>query len=220
MPSATGTQATTKGTNDSKSPSYSFVSFVPFVVKPSVKHGTLEKARAMRLTHPDTLAGRARGLDRGLGLALAGTLGLLVAGWTWPMMTVSRFVWLQDEVSLLNATRALYAQGDWLLFGVLAVFAFLFPMAKLIAALWIFLIVDARRRSLIPALEVLDLLGRWSMLDVFVAALLVVAVQASLVSEVTLHAGLYLFTAAVVASIAATQRLRVLARRARDDVAP
>ena len=170
----------------------------------------------MRLTHPDTLAGRARGLDRLLGLALAGALALLVAGWTWPMMTVSRFVWLEDEVSLLNATRALYGQGDWLLFGVLAVFAFAFPVAKMLAALWIFLIVDARHRALPRVLDLLDVLGRWSMLDVFVAALLVVAVQASLVSEVTLHAGLYLFTAAVMLSIATTQRLRVLARRACD----
>ena len=173
----------------------------------------------MRLTHPDTLAGRARGLDRGLGLALAGALGLLVAGWTWPMMTVSRFVWLQDEVSLMNATLTLYDQGDWLLFAVLAVFAFAFPLVKLIAALWVFLIVDARHPGIARALDVLDLLGRWSMLDVFVAALLVVGVQASLVSEVTLHAGLYLFTAAVVLSIATTQRLRVLARRARDHTA-
>jgi paraquat-inducible protein A len=173
----------------------------------------------MRLTHPDTLAGQARGLDRLLGLALAGALGLLVAGWTWPMMTVSRFVWLEDQVSLWNATRALYEQGDWLLFGVLAVFAFLFPLAKLVAALWIFLIVDARQHDLSRALDVLDLLGRWSMLDVFIAALLVVAVQATLVSEVTLHAGLYLFTAAVLLSIAATQRLRALARRARERAA-
>ena len=124
----------------------------------------------MRLTHPDTLAGRARGLDRGLGLALAGALGLLVAGWTWPMMTVSRFVWLQDEVSLMNATLTLYDQGDWLLFAVLAVFAFAFPLVKLIAALWVFLIVDARHPGIARALDVLDLLGRWSMLDVFVAA--------------------------------------------------
>jgi paraquat-inducible protein A len=166
----------------------------------------------MRLTHPETLAGRARGLDRLVGPGLVAALGLLVAGWTWPMMTVRRFVWLQDQVSLLNATRTLYDQGNWLLFGVLAVFAFLFPLAKLIAGLWIFLIVDARQRSLTRALDLLDLLGRWSMLDVFVAALLVVAVQASLVSEVTLHAGLYLFTAAVLLSIAATQRLRALGR--------
>ncbi|MBK1697171.1 paraquat-inducible protein A [Rhodovibrio salinarum] len=170
----------------------------------------------MRLTHPETLAGRARGLDRLVGPALAGALGLLIAGWTWPMMTVSRFVWLEDEVSLLNATRALYGQGDWLLFGVLAVFAFAFPLVKLVAALWIFLIVDARGHALPRALDALDLLGRWSMLDVFVAALLVVAVQASLVSDVTLHAGLYLFTSAVVLSITATQRLRALARQARD----
>jgi paraquat-inducible protein A len=50
------------------------------------------------------------------------------------------------------------------------------------------------------------------MLDVFVAALLVVGVKASLIGEVTLHAGLYLFTAAVILSMLCTQRLRRLAR--------
>jgi paraquat-inducible protein A len=169
----------------------------------------------MRVVHRRALAATVRGADRWLGLALAGALGLLVLGWTWPMMTIHRLVWLEDQVSLLDATAQLYRQGDWLLFAALAVFAILFPLAKLLAALWIFLRADATRPGLDRALDWLDLLGRWSMLDVFVAALLVVGIKASLISEVTLHAGLYLFAAAVVLSIAATQRLRVLARRAR-----
>ena len=52
------------------------------------------------------------------------------------------------------------------------------------------------------------------MLDVFVVALLVVAIQGSLISDVVLHAGLYVFSAAVLLSIAAVQRMGVLARRA------
>ncbi len=55
------------------------------------------------------------------------------------------------------------------------------------------------------------------MLDVFVVALTIVAIQVSLVSDVTAHAGLYVFTAAVVLSMAGLRRLIVLARRAGDD---
>jgi paraquat-inducible protein A len=47
-----------------------------------------------------------------------------------------------------------------------------------------------------------------------VAALTIVAIQISIVSDVTTHAGLYVFTAAVVLSMAGVRRLVVLARRA------
>ncbi len=46
--------------------------------------------------------------------------------------------------------------------------------------------------------------GRWSMLDVFVVALIVVGV----------HAGVYVFTAAIVLSLLVVQRMTALARRA------
>lgn len=167
-----------------------------------------------RLHHPHALAAHARGLDRLLGPALLAALALLVAGWTAPLMTVSKLMLLDDHVSLLDTAVVLWRERDWLLFGVVALFALAFPLVKLIAALAVLLRVDARRPGLERALDLLDLLGRWSMLDVFVAALIVVAIKASLISEVTLHAGLYLFTAAVVLSIACTQRLRALARRA------
>ncbi len=166
-----------------------------------------------RLTHPEALAARARGPDRLIGPAILLALGLLVAGWTLPLMTVSKLVLLESRVSILDAALALWRGGDWLLFAVVALFAIAFPLAKLLAALAVWHRVPARAPRLERALDLLDLLGRWSMLDVFVAALLVVAIKASLISEVTLHAGLYAFTAAVLLSMLATQRLRALARR-------
>ena len=45
-------------------------------------------------------------------------------------------------------------------------------------------------------------LGKWSMVDVFVVALLVAAIQVSIITNVAIHAGIYLFTGAVLASIA------------------
>lgn len=167
-----------------------------------------------RLPHPNALLTRARGPDRLLAPGLLAALGLLVAGWTLPLMTVSKLMLLDQQVSLLDTALVLWRERDWLLFAAVALFALAFPLVKLLAALALLLTVDAGAPGLPRALDRLDWLGRWSMLDVFVAALLVVGIKASLISEVTLHAGLYLFTAAVVLSMVCTQRLRVLARRA------
>lgn len=167
------------------------------------------------IAHPNALAAQARGADRLIGPAILLALGLLAAGWTLPLMTVSKLVWLDERISLIDTALVLFGEGEWLLFAVVAVFAVVFPVVKLLAAAVIWFRLDARRARLERLLDGLDLLGRWSMLDVFVAALLVVALKASLVSDVTVHAGLYAFTAAVVLSIATTQRLRALARRVR-----
>ena len=51
------------------------------------------------------------------------------------------------------------------------------------------------------------------MLDVFVVALTVVAIEVSLIDEVTVHPGIYVFTAAIVLSLLVVQRMTALARR-------
>ncbi len=52
------------------------------------------------------------------------------------------------------------------------------------------------------------------MLDVFVVALIVVGVGTSLIDDVSVHAGVYVFTAAIVLSLLVVQRMTALARRA------
>ncbi len=52
------------------------------------------------------------------------------------------------------------------------------------------------------------------MLDVFVVALIVVGVRVSLIDDVSVHAGIYVFTAAIVLSLLVVQRMTALARRA------
>ena len=51
------------------------------------------------------------------------------------------------------------------------------------------------------------------MLDVFVVALIVVGVRTSLIDDVSVHAGVYVFTAAIVLSLLVVQRMTALARR-------
>jgi paraquat-inducible protein A len=76
------------------------------------------------------------------------------------------------------------------------------------------LIANTRGSDHARLLGWLETFGRCSMLDVFMVVLTIVAVEVSIISDVTTHAGLYVFTAAVVLSMAVIRRLVVLARRA------
>jgi paraquat-inducible protein A len=164
--------------------------------------------------HPNSLAARARGPDRLLGwlTLLAGLL--LALGWTLPIMTVEKLWFLSERVSILQGAGELWHHGDYFLFAVILVFSVIFPLLKLGLALYFWYQADSRGAALGRALGWIEQLGRWAMLDVFVVALLVVAIQASLISEVAMHSGIYVFTAAVLVSILTVQRMARLARQA------
>jgi paraquat-inducible protein A len=170
----------------------------------------------MPFVHPNSLAARTRGPDRLLGLALAAAVVLLAAGWVLPLMTVSKLLVLYDEVSILSGAARLWAGGYYVLFAVIVVFSVVFPAAKISLAGFMWLRLDLGRQGLPKALDIIDGLGRWSMLDVFVVALTVVAVEVSLVSDVAIHPGLYCFAGAVVISMATVRRMTRLARRRRE----
>jgi paraquat-inducible protein A len=62
--------------------------------------------------------------------------------------------------------------------------------------------VDALNPRAHRAVGLVGALGKWSMVDVFVVALLVAAIQVSIITNVEVHAGIYVFSASVLASIA------------------
>ena len=167
----------------------------------------------MSLRHPNSLAANIDGSDRWIGLVLVLAAVLLVAGWILPLMTVNRLLVLDDQVSILTSTWLLFREGHYFLFAVIAVFSIVFPALKLITAVFVWYRLDLAKPGLSRTLDLIDGLGRWSMLDVFVVALTVVAVEVSLVTDVALHPGLYCFTAAVVLSMIAVRRMTQRARK-------
>ena len=164
--------------------------------------------------HPRSLAATARGADRLLGPALAGIGIMLIAGWTLPIMTIHTLVFLDERLSIVDGALVLWEADEVFLCAVVVAFSIVFPTVKILGALWLWYGVDAGTANLGRALEWLEVLGRWSMLDVFLVALSVAALQVSLISDVTTHPGLYVFTAAVVLSMMTVRRLITLARRA------
>ena len=169
---------------------------------------------------PGSLAAAASGADRFLGwlILLAGLL--LVAGWTLPIMTVHRLLVLSDQVSVAESVWALWHDGSYFLCALIVLFSIVLPLLKITMALYLWYGAETRDPSLAQALGWMERIGRWSMLDVFVVAVGVVAVKLSLVSDVAVHAGIYLLFAGIVLSIVVVRRVAFLAARSAGGLGP
>ncbi len=154
-------------------------------------------------------------IDRHIGWWLLTSAGMLVAGWLLPVMTLRQLFVLRDEVSILGAIGRLLDGGEYVLFVIVFLFTVLFPVLKLAVAALVWHRLATPHDGLDRLLGWVEAFGRWSMLDVFVIALFVVVVKISAFSDVEIHAGLYVFAAAVLLSIVVVRRVVALARRRR-----
>lgn len=151
--------------------------------------------------HPNALALTRRGWW--LGPAMLLSLGLLVVAWFLPTMTVEKVPWIwSTKFSIWRVIGGLYADGEYFILAVIVLFSMVFPVVKLLAGLWVWARVDALSNGARRAVGFVGTLGKWSMVDVFVVALLVAAIQVSIITNVAIHSGIYVFTGAVLASIA------------------
>jgi paraquat-inducible protein A len=148
-----------------------------------------------------------------LGVALlALPFGLLL-----PTVTLSKVGGISESTfSVVTGILDLARSGNLFLALVIFVFSFLFPIVKL-TALWViwFRKMDSDSRE--RALHNLKVLGKWSMLDVFVVAVFVGAVQFGFLAKASPRFGLYLFSGAVLLSMVATF-LEFRLARVKDDV--
>jgi paraquat-inducible protein A len=151
--------------------------------------------------HPNALALTRRGFW--LGPAMGVALVLLVVAWFIPTMTVERVPWVwSTKFSIWRVVEGLYGDREYFICAIIVLFSMIFPIVKLVAGLWIWARVDAISPGGRRVVNFVGVLGKWSMLDVFVVALLVAAIQVSIITNVAIHAGIYVFTGAVLASIA------------------
>jgi len=127
------------------------------------------------------------------------SLALLVCALVLPVMRVEKLVFWQDNYSVITGVKELYFDGSWALATVLFLFSVLFPIGKLmlLLGLW-YRQVDIRQRE--KLLHLLGHLSRWSMLDVFVVALMIVLSKGSGLLDIEPRIGVYLFGVAVIAS--------------------
>ena len=132
-----------------------------------------------------------------INLLLLAALASLIIGITAPLLTLEKMYFFNNTVSLFSTVKELFHQKEWFLFIVIAVFSLCIPIIK-ITGLVLILNVEYRKGSFLDkALHVIELIGKWSMLDVFVVALLLVSVKLGVLAKVEVHYGLYAFAASV-----------------------
>lgn len=149
------------------------------------------RRRALRNVMPGALA----------ALLLAVAAASFMLGITLPIMRLERFFILSDSYSLIEMVKALFADGEVLLALIILVFSILLPALKII--LLSFLLVCAREHVLAGAVQRLaGALGKWSMLDVLVVALVIFAARTSGVASALSEPGLYFFCLSVLATMA------------------
>lgn len=140
---------------------------------------------------------------------------LFGTGIFFPFFHVTKFWVFDDAVSVVDGIITLLREGEYFLFAVLTLFTLVFPCVKLglLAVVWLEREHDlARVRRLHGWIEAL---GKWSMLDVFVVAILIVAMKSAAVADIRIGTGLYLFTFSVVATQIASAWVAGLLKRDR-----
>ncbi|MCB1103604.1 MAG: paraquat-inducible protein A [Opitutaceae bacterium] len=123
---------------------------------------------------------------------------LFLTGVFFPFFHVTKFWVFNDAVSVVRGIITLFHEGEYFLFAVLTLFTLVFPVVKLglLAVIWLEREHDlARVRRLHRMVEHA---GRWSMLDVFVVAILIVTMKSAAVAEIHIGLGLYLFTISII----------------------
>jgi paraquat-inducible protein A len=142
-----------------------------------------------------------------LRLLLALTTLLLVVGLAAPMLTIEQFLFIQSSFSVLSGTWQLLLQGQYLLFLLIAGFSIVLPILKLLILLRLTGAAIHHHSRLPRYLQLMHDYGRWSMLDVFVVAVLVVTVKLDAIAQVQIHYGLYAFCAAILLTLFITSRI-------------
>lgn len=120
---------------------------------------------------------------------------LLYQGITLPLMTFKQFSFFGNTFSLVSAIEDLKEKNQIVLYCLILFFSILLPFIKLLLLCVIWNSPKGQWR--LTVLHWMILVGRWSMLDVMMVAVLVAWIKIDMIASVETHAGLYYFIAAV-----------------------
>lgn len=120
---------------------------------------------------------------------------LLIIGLCKPVITVQK-LWDSNTQSILSSVINLWHDKDYGLSAIIFFFSIIFPIIKLLSlfVIWFVRLQEKTRENIIRLME---LLGRWSMLDVFVCAVLIVTVKLGVLASARIEPGIYYFAASI-----------------------
>jgi paraquat-inducible protein A len=139
---------------------------------------------------------------------LIAAMALYVPANALPIMLTSSLFGSQDD-TIMSGIVFLWQDGSWYLALIVFVASILVPLAKIIGLVVLLVSVqlgtDWRPEQRARLYRLIESVGRWSMLDIFVVALLVTVVQLTALASVRAGPAALFFGAVVVLTMAAAQ---------------
>ena len=120
-----------------------------------------------------------------------------------PLFRVEKMLVWKTEYSVMTGVIGLFQKEEYFLSAILFFFSIVFPIIKLFILAWIWmgkLKVQERKRLFYWV----GALGKWSMLDVFIVAILIVVVKIGPLATATPLIGVYVFACTILAMILTT----------------
>jgi paraquat-inducible protein A len=128
---------------------------------------------------------------------LLASLGCFITGIFSPFTGVTKLWLFENQVSVYEGLKVLWHANELFFFLILFVFTVCFPLVKINAMLllwlWPHLDGDVARRWY----HFVSDIGKWSMLDVFIVAILVLTVKSTGIASIQVGIGFFLFFASV-----------------------
>lgn len=139
------------------------------------------------------------------------SITLLFIGLTLPILTV-RKLWDSNTYSILTGIQNLWQEKLYALAVIIFTFSIIFPIAKLISlsAVWFIRLKDEQRKELVFLMEIF---GKWSMLDVFVTAIFIVWIKLGALASAKAENGIYFFAASVLLTMILSSLQSALVKR-------
>ncbi len=136
---------------------------------------------------------------------------LFLTGIFMPVLTLKSLI-SKNTFSILSGIENLWIEKHYALVFTIFFFSIVFPAAKLLSLTWLWFarVTNHQRKK---ALFWLKVLGKWSMLDVFVVAVIIVAVKFGLMTKAEPRPGVYVFGSSILMSMLLTFWMDLLSHR-------
>ena len=135
-------------------------------------------------------------------ILIIASAALLFIGLRLPVLTV-RKLWNSNTFSIISGIINLWQGKYYFLSFIIFFFSVIFPIVKLgiLFVIWFVRLRDHQRKWLLRGLS---FLGKWSMLDVFVTAIIIVSVKLGALASAKAEIGIYFFGIAIMFAMLVT----------------
>jgi len=121
----------------------------------------------------------------------------------------SRALLTAESNTILSGIVLFWEGGSWMIAGLVFIASIVVPLTKLMALTWLLVSVQMKSRARplqrTQLYRMVEFIGRWSMLDIYVVALTVTLVQVGTLASIEVGPGALAFGAVVVVTMIAAR---------------